>query len=77
MAQPLLLDRDHIVSNDWSGVITWMNRRKTGEFAAGTSVTSGGGAAIAISPDRKVLAADAFQDGTAGFELFAIDPGKP
>jgi hypothetical protein len=71
----LWLDDDHIVSADWSGVVTWMNRQPSGEFAVGTSFS--GGLGIAISPDRTTLAVSQRQGDQLGFGFVAIDPLVP
>jgi hypothetical protein len=64
-----------IVSNDWSGAITWMARTEEDFFEVGSTWTTGGGSfGLAIAPDRKLLAAGGARDGSEGFELFAIDP---
>lgn len=72
----LWLDQDHIVSNDWSGVVTWMKRDSSSSFAVGASWSVDAGLGIALSPDKKALALGRAQDGTPGFEFFAVDPAE-
>src|SRR5262249_46848715 len=64
----LWLDQDTIVSNDWNGVITWMKRGLSGDFAVSTSWTTLGGLGIAISPDGTMLAAGTAQGDPAGLD---------
>jgi len=69
-------DQNHLISDDWSGVIIWMKRQPSGDFAVTANLPLNAGGGIAVSPDRRVLAAATAQSGTPGFEFFAIDAAQ-
>jgi WD40 repeat protein len=54
----LFVDQDNIVSNDWKGLIKRWSRQSSGQFAdAGEWQTPGQSLGIAVSPDKRTLAA--------------------
>lgn len=53
----LYVDQDHLVSNDWSGLVKRWSRQSSGRFAdAGGWQTPGQSLGIAVSPDKRTLA---------------------